>query len=774
MKLLTGVAAAATIGLPAVALTQTVPTPPPAALPEVEVVAPTPLLGSGVDRNTVPSATQVITNKDVTIQGPPDALGALENEAVGVHLDNAYGNPSQPVVFYHGFDASALQGTPQGLAVYVNGARFNDPFGDTVNWDLIPSVAIDKMNVVSANPVFGLNALGGAISVQLKNGFTYHGGEVEMYGGSFGQVAGDFQYGKQIGDTAIYVAGSGLSEQGWRDNQASGLKQLYADLGWRGQQAELHVSVDLAQTNLMGPGAVPIQLLAADPRAQFTGPDTINNNYLQINVNGNYDINDTTSVQVLAYYNNLLQRFSNGNGALFPPCNDGSGNLCQSPGVFATDRLGNPIPAFLGPDANAYGSIADQTTSTNGYGASAQVTNTDKIFGHANQFIAGFSFDGAQTLFDGNTQVGGLQLASRQYFGPGITVDLADGSIVPVRANISNAYYGLFVTDTFNITSRLAANLSGRFNSAQIGIVDQMGGALTGNHAYNIFNPSAGLTYMLTQHVTLYGSYAQSSRAPTPAELTCSDPASPCSLANFFTGDPALKMPVARTWEFGVRGQFTPYEGSRVSWVVDAYRSNLSDDIWFAQSPVFGTGYYQAVGNTQRQGIDAGLQFNSSRWQVWVNYSYTDATFQSGFIEGSPDNPAANANGNIAVMPGNVLPGIPTHLVKVGAEYKATEQWTVGAILVGASSQYLFGDEANLTPKLPGYVRLDLNTQYQVTPHIQVFALLLNALDQRYYTYGTFSPTTSVPIVQAPNASNPRSYVLAAPVGAFGGVKVTF
>ena len=121
-----------------------------------------------------------------------------------------------------------------------------------------------------------------------------------------------------------------------------------------------------------------------------------------------------------------------------------------------------------------------------------------------------------------------------------------------------------------------------------------------------------------------------------------------------------------------------------------------------------------------------------------------------------------------------MLPGIPTHLVKLGAEYKATDKWTVGAIMVAASSQYLFGDEANLTQPLPGYVRLDLNTQYQVTPRIQLFALLQNALDQRYYTYGTFSPTSSVPVIQAPNASNPRSYVIAAPIGAFGGVRVTF
>ena len=121
---------------------------PMAVLPPVEVIAPTPLLGSGVDRNKVPGQNQVLTGKDVTLEGSPSLSRALQTQAQGVDLLNASGNPQQPDVFYHGFEASALQGTPQGLAVYVNGARFNDPFGDTVNWDLIPNIAIDRINLV--------------------------------------------------------------------------------------------------------------------------------------------------------------------------------------------------------------------------------------------------------------------------------------------------------------------------------------------------------------------------------------------------------------------------------------------------------------------------------------------------------------------------------------------------------------------------------------------------------------------------------------------------
>ncbi|MBV8093943.1 MAG: TonB-dependent receptor [Acetobacteraceae bacterium] len=749
------------------------PTSGGTVLPEVNVIAPTPLLGSGVDRNKVPSENQVFTGKDVTLQGPPSLQQALQAEAQGVNLLSASGNPFQPDILYHGFQASPLQGVPQGLAAYVNGVRFNNPFGDTVNWDLIPDIAINRMNLVGANPVFGLNALGGALSVELKNGFTFHGGEAELYGGSFGQIGGDFQFGQQIGNTAAYVAASGLHENGWRDYQSSGLKQFYGDVGWRSDRAEVHVNMNLAQTLLNGPGTVPVDLLAVDPEAQFTGPNSIRNNYAKVTLSGNYYISDTTSVQALAYYQYFWQRVINGNGSPITPCADGSPFLCASNGAIATDIAGNPIPDFLGP-SGAYASLAQQTTNTNGYGTSVQVTNTNPILSHQNQFIVGFSFDGSQTIFAANTQVGILDVPSRNFIGPGIMIDLVGGPIAPVRAAITNGYYGLFFTDTFNITPALALNVSGRFNSAQIGIKDLTGESLTGNHVYNRFNPAAGLTYKLLPSLALYGGYAESNRAPTPAELTCSSPAAPCSLANFFTGDPSLNQVVARTIELGVRGQFTPSADTRMEWNLSGYRSNLSNDIIFAQSAILGTGFFQNVGSTRRQGFDVGLRLIQPRWTAWLGYSYINATFQSSFLVSSPNNPEADMNGNILVQPGDRLPGVPANLIKFGAQYNVTDKWTVGGVAVATTGQYLFGDEANLTKKLPGYFLLNLNTSYQITKNIQLWGLVQNVFNGRYYTYGTFSPTTSVPIIQAPGASNPRSYNIGAPVAGFGGLRVTF
>jgi outer membrane receptor protein involved in Fe transport len=741
-------------------------------LPPVEVVGSTPLLGSGVDRAKVPAETQVLTDRDIVRDGNADALQALNETVPGVTLDAAAGNPFQPSLFYHGFQASPLQGNPQGLAVYLDGVRFNQPFGDTVNWDLVPDLAIERMDLVGSNPVFGLNALGGALSVKMKNGFTYQGTEVDLLGGSFAKYQGELQYGIESGNVAVYLAANGLNEGGWRDLQTSDLGNFFGDIGWRGDRGELHLSATAAQTRLNGPGTSPIQLLAVDPAAQFTAPNLITNKFTQVNLNGSYVISDETSLQGVLYYNYLLQKVVNGNVSDIAPCDDGSGLLCVSPGAPATARNGVAIPDFLG--GGPYSELDQQSTNTNGYGVSLQATNRRDLLARPNRLVAGVSFDGAQTLFGANSEIGGLSAVDRTFAGPGIVVDQADGSIAPVRVAVSNAYYGAFFTDTYDLTPRLSTNVSGRFNLARIDLADQLGSALTGNHTFSRFNPAGGLTYKLLPDLNVYVSYADANRAPTPAELTCASPASPCSLANFFVGDPNLQQVVSHTVEAGLRSRLHPFPDATLSGEIAWFRSALDNDILFVNSPIEGRAFFRNVGNTLRQGVDLNIKLATGRLLAWVGYSHTDATFQTGFVESSENNPFADVNGNIRVRPGDRLPGIPANLLKLGIDYQATDAVVVGGTGIFAGGQFLFGDEANLTPQTPLYFILNLHASYQVTPHLQMFALLENAFNVAYYTFGTFSPTASVAIAEAPGITNPRSLSPAAPIAITLGLRATF
>ena len=287
--------------------------------------------------------------------------------------------------------------------------------------------------------------------------------------------------------------------------------------------AKLHFNVLAANSVLNGPGTSPVELLAADPAAQFTGPNQISNRFMQVSLSGNLEVSDTVSIQAVTYYNNFLQRVANGNAPNDTPCNDGSGLLCSDSG-YSTTLGGATIPAFLGANPLAYSELDNQTTNTNGYGVSIQATETQTLFGFANHLVGGVSFDGAQTEFTAASIIGGITPDTRVFIGPGVIID-EPGNNQPVRVAIGDAYYGAFIADTFNVTDRLALTASGRFNAAAIDLNDQNGGDLTGNHAYERFNPAAGVTYKVTPWLTAYAGYAEANRAPTPAELSCAGPA---------------------------------------------------------------------------------------------------------------------------------------------------------------------------------------------------------------------------------------------------------
>ena len=159
-------------------------------LPQVVVIGTTPLPGLGVPLNEVPANVQTGDSKDMQRQQALNIADYLNNNFSGVNAGDSAGNPYQTDIYYHGFTASPLLGTPEGLSVYVDGVRVNESFGDTVNWDLIPQSAISTVTLMSgSNPVFGLNTLGGALSIRTKSGHDDPGTQFEAYGGSFGRRA---------------------------------------------------------------------------------------------------------------------------------------------------------------------------------------------------------------------------------------------------------------------------------------------------------------------------------------------------------------------------------------------------------------------------------------------------------------------------------------------------------------------------------------------------------------------------------------------------------
>ncbi len=231
-------------------------------LPTFDVVATTPLGGGEIDVARSPFAVWQTNSQDIRNFNDTTLPGTLARQAPGVTVGNVSGNDFQPDLSYRGFDATAVTGTPIGLAVYQNGVRINEAFGDTVNWELIPENAIDRTAIIAGNPIFGLNALGGAVTVTMKNGFTWQGFDADVRAGSFGRAQEELQYGKQIGDYSVYLAATQINDSGWRVDGASQITNFYGDVGYKANGFESHLQLTAGDSQLGAAAFTPLQAAA--------------------------------------------------------------------------------------------------------------------------------------------------------------------------------------------------------------------------------------------------------------------------------------------------------------------------------------------------------------------------------------------------------------------------------------------------------------------------------------------------------------------------------
>jgi iron complex outermembrane receptor protein len=789
----------------------------PTPLPEVEVIAPAPLSGTRrvapkrvrpapsssstpapaqapqttvatdpgvIERDKMPANTQVLTPEDFSHEKSSNILDSLSKGIAGASLSDQSGNAFQRNLDYRGFTASPVPGTPQGLAVYQNGVRINEAFGDIVNWDFIPEMAINRASLVPNNPTYGLNALGGALSLEMKNGFTYQGKEVDATLGSYGRLQGAVQVGFQGGPLAGYIAADATHDDGWRDfSSSSDLRRMYVDLGTRGDQAEFHVSFTGADNYLGAVAATPVELLNRSWSSVYTWPQTTHLQLAFLTSSFNYALSDTLGFQSNAYYRGFWQAHVDGNGTDAESCDPGGplpGQLCIGDGMTPINQNFS-VPNTLPPGA-FLGEIDRNSTATGSVGGSAQVTDAGKLFDHDNHFVAGISLDHGRSQFTATSELGTID-QNLFVTGTGVFIDQPAADITPVNLLATNTYAGIYATDTFDLTSKLSLTTGGRLNLAEIDLVDQTGTdtLLNSNNSFQRFNPVIGATYKFTPNVTGYAGYSEANRAPTPLELGCSDPVHPCMIDNFLISDPPLKQVVSHTYEAGLRGNVvvgTPK--GQLTWSLGVFHTDTDDDIINVASaavPMFG--YFQNAAKTLRQGVEAKINYKTERWNAYANYTFVDATYQTALTLSSPNNPAADASGNIFVTPGDHIPAIPAHRFKAGAEYNVSDEWKLGADLNVTGSQYLIHDDTNQNPKVPAYWVVNLHTSYQVTKDIEVFGLVNNLFNQHYYAAGTFFNTAGFNSNTFGAASflaltDPRTFVPGMPLAAYTGVRAKF
>ena len=750
-----------------------VPAPAPAATAELYPTSP---LGGGISPDKVPASLNVVGPGDIQRAGSANVADALRQSVPSINITEVTGNPFQPNVEFRGFVASPVSGTPQGLAVYQNGVRINEAFGDTVNWDLIPTAAIQSVTLVTNNPAFGLNALGGAVDVQMKNGFLYHGAEIDTMGGSFGRIQSSAQWGKQV-DTnfAVYGALEGVHDDGFRNYSPSDIRRFYGDVGYRSEGNEFHLNMGVADNKFGATATSPVELLDQYWGAVYTNPQITENRVGYLNFTGKVEATPTWTLEGIAHVRFFEQNVVDANTTGTQPCTDPTLLCFGDPFTPANGLDGNQLANPFAP-GTVLGEIDRTQTRSATTGASVQATNSDELFGHGNRFVIGTSFDYSSTRFNASPEIGTIG-AGFVVSGSGLFLGQSGSpvSIGPVALRTTNQYSGLYVLDTFDVTKAFSITGGGRYNDARIALQDQLGTALNGSDVYERFNPIIGGTYKITPGLTVYAGYSEANRAPTPLELGCADPARPCLIANFLVADPPLKQVVSQTVEAGLRGTEELNIGT-LSWKLGGFRAKNIDDILAIPSPVVqGFGYFQNVGNTRRQGIEAEVNVKASRFQVSGSYAFVDARFLDALLVGS-NSPFADANGNVQILPGNQIPAIPRHRLKASVDYSVTDAFKVGGDALYVSSQYFVGDESNQAPKLQGYAVFNLRASYQINKTFQVYARVNNVFDSHYATYGTFFDINAIPNLANNGAPfvNPDSISPAMPRAFYAGLKATF
>ena len=750
----------------------------PADPMEEIIVRVTPMQSSlGLAKSKIPYNIQSATSDDIADSQSFGIADFLNKNIGSVTINETQENPLQPDLQFRGYTASPLLGLPQGMAVYQNGVRINEVLGDTVNWDLVPQSSIASLNLIGGtNPLYGLNTLGGALTITTKNGFSHTGHNLEFYGGSFGRVMATAESGANNGTLGYYLTANYFNENGWREASSSNAINLFSALSYRGSEnTNLDLTFNYAGTDLTGNGPLPADLLNRDRSSVFTFPDNTKNTLLFAEIEGEHRLSDVLQLSGNIFYRESDSDYFNGNDSGYEDCGDDGGPaglLCEEGETTPiTDQFGNTIDSI-----NSDGSPRDavnniDTRKQNGYGSSVQATFTRDLLKRDNQLILGGAYTQGFAEFASRAEIGSLN-PDRSTRGVGLFIPAAGTAI-----NTQTRTWSLYLTDTLSITEALDLTLSARYNNTGVRISDHGGDtpfsepapALNGEHDYERINPAIGVTYAFNSALSAYANYSESSRAPTPIELACADPDAPCTLPNAFLADPPLNQVVTESVELGVRGKinYTEYHAG-------FFHSVNSDDIIFVSTggATATEGYFSNIGSTLRMGVELGLTGIWDQFEWFANYGYLKASYESAFAAPSPNHPFANANGEILVRPGDRIPGIPEHSFKVGGDYTVTNKLRLGGNLQYNSGVYLRGDEANLLDKIDGYIVVNLHGTYQISDNISLFARIDNLFDTEYETFGLLGDTSGVTF-NPPLSADPRFLSPGTPRAGFAGIKIS-
>jgi outer membrane receptor protein involved in Fe transport len=658
-----------------------------------------------------------------------------------------------------------------------------------VSWDLIPTRAVSSTVLMpGSNPLFGLNTLGGALAIQTKNGRSSPGTTAELTFGSAARRAFTVENGGALA-TGLdwYVSANLFADDGWRERSPSSVVQLFGKAGWQNPKTDVAVSTAYANSSLTGNGLQDFRFLSQHYTSVYTSPDTTDNQALLLNASVKRSPRDGLVYSGNAYFRNIRTTSFNGDineasldQSLYQP-NAAEQAALASAGYTGFPTSGEnssntPFPYWrclanailVDEPAGKCNGLRNSTgTVQHNAGLSGQMTLVAKSRVN-HQVTAGAALDASWLTFRQSTELGYLNpdrtVTGVSAYGDGVTGGTIDGEPYDTRVDLDGriATWSVYATDTMAIGKAWRVTLSGRFNRESIRNRDQIRpggdpGSLNSDQSFARFNPAAGVTFGVSSHANLYAGYSEGNRAPTAIELGCADPSRPCKLPNAMAGDPPLEQVVTRTFEAGVRGGST--DRRALTWTAGFFTAENRQDILFVSSSQSGFGYFRNFGATRRQGVEVGANGRAGRVRAGAGYTFLAATYRSPeVIDGSSNSTNSAAvdgvsgfEGTIDIAPGDRLPLVPRHTLKVFGDVDITSRLSADVDLIGVSGSFARGNENNrhqpdgvyyLGPgAVPSYTIVNLGGTYTIRRWLKIVGQLNNVFDLHYDTAGQLGPS---------------------------------
>lgn len=744
------------------------------------VLAPTPL--SDVGEDALPYPAQTASDEEVEASHAATVTDYLKRMTGGVFVNEIQGNPLQPDVNYRGFTASPMLGTAQGLSLFMDGVRLNQPFGDVVSWDLIPKSAIRSISLVpGSNPLFGRNSLGGALSVRTKDGKSDPGFELEASRGSFRRSILEAQAGGTRGRFDWFVSGDYFIERGWRDNSESEAAQVFGKIGWSTPATHVTLSGSFADTDLNGNGLQEMRLLDADRRSVYTHPDNTTNRAGLVNLTARHALSDRLTFSGNVFWRTIRTRTFNGDlnddvlgGDPYQPDADERAALAEA-GYSGFPTSGEtqanlPFPKWrcianvllnIAPNEQCNALINRSATLQHEWGANAELMLDMPFTGGRNTVTLGLSTSRSHAYFEQSSQFGYLtsDRGVVPVSGPGAFADgtqqSEDGFDARVDLSARTHSFSAYVLDALDI-GKLHVDLSARYDRTVIHNRDAISpgggtGSLDTDQRFERINPALAVRYNWSKAVTLDAAIGQTSRAPSAIELGCADPASPCRLPNALAGDPPLAQVVATTVEGGINLSFGP-----VTARAGAFRTVSRNDILFVANDTSGFGYFRNFGKTRRQGVDINLSGTVGPLRLASHYTLLDATYRSaesvnGAANSSAGHETPGLDGEINITKGDRIPLIPRHIFKASVGFDPLDGASLTVDMVAVSGVLARGNENNRhrpdgvyylgAGKTKGYAVFNLGAEFRPLAAMTIFTQVSNLFAARYSTAAQLGTT---------------------------------